>query len=218
MRDDRQRLRRGAITGLLAIVFTLAAAAASGAALITVGGLGAAARISYPQPVDTAFWLTLRKGGTPAQIRERGLVRLIRLRGCARPGTSGEVPLTQIHFQTLAPGSGDTATVKITTGPLNVPICGQGASSSTVTAFNPGNLCVLKGDYVAFNVEGGGGPGFPQGVRYEVFGPASGAVTDSFTSAGGTNNGDTLTGTAHTGVRLLMALVIGSGHDAGICG
>jgi hypothetical protein len=217
MRDDRKRLRTGALVGLLAMVFVLAAATVSGAALLKVGGLGSAATISYPEPVDTAFWLTARKGGGSAQIHTRGLVQLVSVRGCARPALTGQLPLTQVHIQTLTPGPGGAVSVKLTTGPLNMPICGHGASASTVTAFKFAHLCVVKGDYVDFNVEGGFGPGFPQGVSYEVFGPAAGAVTDSFTSADGTNNGATLTGTAHAGVRLLMAMVIGTGRDARGC-
>jgi len=217
MRDDRKRLRTGAFVGLLAMVFVLAAATESGAALIKLGGLGKTATISFPEPVDTAFWLTARKGGGSAQIHTRGLVELVSVRGCARPAPTGQLPLTQIHIQTLTPGTGGSVSVKLTTGPLNMPICGQGASPSTVTAFKFAHLCVVKGDYVDFNVEGGFGPGFPQGVRYEVFGRAAGAVTDSFTSANGTNNGATLTGTAHAGVRLLMAMVIATGRDARGC-
>jgi hypothetical protein len=217
MRDDRKRLRTGAFVGLLATVFVLVAASVSGAALLKAGGLGSAATISLPEPVDTAFWLTARKGGGSAQIHTRGLVELVSVRGCARPAPTGQLPLTQIHIQTLTPGAGGSVSVKLTTGPLNMPICGQGASPSTVTAFKFAHLCVVKGDYVDFNVEGGFGPGFPQGVRYEVFGRAAGAVTDSFTSANGTNNGATLTGTAHAGVRLLMAMVIATGRDARGC-
>ncbi len=217
MRDGRKRLRTGAFVGLLAMVFVLVAASVSGAALLKAGGLGSAATISLPEPVDTAFWLTARKGGGSAQIHTRGLVELVSVRGCARPAPTGQLPLTQIHIQTLTPGAGGSVSVKLTTGPLNMPICGQGASPSTVTAFKFAHLCVVKGDYVDFNVEGGFGPGFPQGVRYEVFGRAAGAVTDSFTSANGTNNGATLTGTAHAGVRLLLAMVIATGRDARGC-
>ena len=218
MRDDRRPLRLLTPAALLATVVTLALPAVSAAALITVGALGRSAKVAFPQPVDTAFWLTARRGGAAAGLPRAGLVRVIRLRGCARPGAQGQAPLTQIHFQELVPGSGGTVTVQSTSGPLNVPVCGHGASAATVTTFVPGNLCAVKGGYVAFNIEGGAGPGFPNGVRYEMFGAAAGAVTDSYTNANGTNNGDTLAGTAHAGVRLLMQIVLGTGHDAGVCG
>jgi hypothetical protein len=218
MRNDRRQPRVASCAGLIAITLALALPAASSAALITIGALGKTALISYPEPVDSAFWLTARKGGTMVAVPHAGLVRIIRLRGCARPGPGGQAPVTQIHFQTLVPSPGGKVTVKLTTGPLNVPVCGSGASRSTVTTFAPGNLCAGKGDYVAFNDEGGfAASGFPHGVRYEFFGPAAGAITDSFTGAGATNNGDTLTGTAHPGVRLLMQIVLGTGHNAGVC-
>jgi hypothetical protein len=218
MGRDQQRVRPAALTGVVAAVLALALPAASSAALFTIGGLGKAAALSLPEPVDTAFWLTTRKGGGAAAVSHTGLVRVIRLRGCARPGPEGQAPLTQIHFQELVPGAGGAVTVKSTSGPLDMPICGQGATAATVTRFIPGNLCAVAGGYVAFNVEGGFGPGFPQGVRYEVFGRAAGAVTDSYTDGGGTNNGATLTGTAHPGLRLLMQIVLGTGHQAGVCG
>ncbi|MGA3361394.1 MAG: hypothetical protein ABSD82_05130 [Solirubrobacteraceae bacterium] len=218
MSKEHQRLRPAALTGVLAAILALALPAASSAALFTIGGLGKSAAISLPQPVDTAFWLTARKGGAAAAVSHTGLVRVIRLRGCARPGPAGQAPLTQIHFQELVPGAGGAVTVKSTSGPLNMPICGQGATAATVTTFVPGNLCAVTGGYVAFNVEGGYGPGFPHGVRYEVFGRAAGAVTDSYTNGGGTNNGATLTGTAHAGLRLLMEIVLGTGRQAGVCG
>jgi hypothetical protein len=218
MRNDRRPLRLLTPAALVATVVTLAVPAVSAAALITVGALGGRAKVSFPQPVDTAFWLTARKGGAAARIPRAGLVRVIRLRGCARPGAQGQAPLTQVHFQELLPGSGSAVTVQSTSGPLNVPVCGHGVSASTVTAFVPGNLCAVKGGYVALNVEGGAAPGFPDGVRYEVFGAAAGAVTDSFTQANATNNGDKLTGTAHPGVRLLMQIAVGTGRDAGVCG
>jgi hypothetical protein len=218
MRTDHPRPRLLTSTGLVAIAATLALPAVGSAALITVGALGKVARVSYPQPVDTAFWLTAKAGGASAELPASGLVRVIRMRGCAQPGPGGESPLTQVHFQTLVAGPAGTVKVNVTSGPLDVPVCGHGATPATLTTFVPGNLCAGKGDYVAFNVEGGFGSGFPNGVRYKFFGPAAGAVTDSFTRAGATNNGDTLAGTAHAGVRLLMQVVLGTGHSAGVCG
>jgi hypothetical protein len=210
-------LRRASASALLATVVTFALPAVAVAGLVTVGSLGAAARTAFPEPVDTAFWVSERRGGGSAGLPHAGLVKIVRLRGCAEPGPQGQTPLTQIHFQTLAPGAGGNVTIKLTTGPFNVPICGRGASAATVTSFVPLDLCAAKGDYVAFNVEGGFGPGFPTGVSYEDFGHAAGAVTDSFTGAGQTNNGATITATPHPGVRLLMAVVLGTGSAARVC-
>jgi hypothetical protein len=183
--------------------------AASVAKLFGVGSIGPAS-IAYAHPVDTAFWSV----GAAPTVPRAGQVRVIRLRGCALPGRKGQSPLTQIHFQTLTPGGGSSVSVKATSQPLNIPVCGRGASPRTVSTFHPLYLCAVPGDYVAFNDEGGFGPGFPRGVRYRVFGPAAAAVTDTFTKAGGTNNGAHLNGTPIAGVKLMMSYVLGTGHNA----
>jgi hypothetical protein len=101
-----------------------------------------------------------------------------------------------------------------------MPVCGGSVSGATVTTFHPANLCVGKGDYVAFNDEGGFSPaGFPTGVGYEVFARAAGAATSSFTSGGGAGNGAHLRGSAHAGLELLMQMQLGTGRNASpLCG
>jgi hypothetical protein len=212
MSAPRFRRLAGAVV-LVAIGFGVVVPAASIARLFSVGSLGAATA-SYAHPVDTAFWSKTQANGASPTVPRVGQVRVIRVRGCARPGSGGQSPLTQIHFQTLASRGGDAVNVRATSQPLNMPVCGRGASAGTVTTFHPLYLCARPGDYVAFNDEGGAGAGFPNGVRYKVFGAASGAVTDSFTRAGGTNNGASFTGTELTGVHLLLQYVLGTGHNA----
>jgi hypothetical protein len=202
----------------------LAAAAAfpaiGQAALINIGSnLSAPATVAIAHPVDTAFWSTAVTGGAKVRAPRAGQVLAVRLRGCAKRGAGGQTPTTQIHFQVLAPGAGSAATIGVTSGPSNLPICGGSASGSTVSTFRPVNLCVASGDYVAFNDEGGFGAGFATGVAYELFARAPGATTESFTGGGATNNGDHLSGSAHAGVELLMQVVLGTGHNAGpACG
>jgi hypothetical protein len=201
---------------LAAIVVTgleFALPAASFARLFRVGSLGPAS-VSYANPVDTVYWSVAQAGGTDPTVPEAGQVRVIHVRGCALPGREGQSPLTQIHFQTLTPAGGNEVSVKATSQPLNVPVCGRDASPRSVTTFHPRYLCAASGDYVAFNDEGGFGAGFPHGVRYRLFGQASGAVTDSFTRAGGTNNGSHLNGTPIDGVQLMLSYVLGTGHNA----
>jgi hypothetical protein len=195
--------------------------AAGQAALVTFGsGLGAPASVAIAHPVDTAFWSTALSGGAHARAPQGGQVLAVRVRGCAERGTGGQVPLTQVRFQVLTPGGGSGATVKVTSGPSNLPVCGGSVSGATVSTFHPVNLCVGAGDYVAFNDAGGFAPaGFPRGVEYEVFASAPGAATDSFTSAGGTNNGSHLRGRAHAGLELLMQMQLGTGRNASpLCG
>ncbi len=194
--------------------------AAGQAALVNFGsGLGSPATAAIARPVDTAFWSTALSGGAQARAPEKGQALAVRVRGCARRGTGGQVPVTQIHFQALAPGGGAGATVEVTSGPSNLPVCGGSVSGATVTTFHPVNLCVARGDYLALNDEGGFSlAGFPKGVQYEVFAQAPGAATSSFTSGGGTNNGSHVSGSAHAGLELLMQIELGTGGNAGVCG
>src|SRR5205814_644070 len=114
---------------------------------------------------DTALW-------NPAQVAPAsGQVVSIRLEGCANPPSGAPSPLTEIHFQDLAPQAGGGARVDVTTQAFNIPVCGQGgANGSTVTTFVPTNFCVSQGDFVDFNDEGGfvpsatGVPPYPSGV------------------------------------------------------
>jgi hypothetical protein len=208
-----RRLRLASAALLATIGVGVAIPSASVARLFHVGTLGAAT-VSYARPVDTVFWSTTQANGASTTVPSVGQVRVVRVRGCARPGNGGQSPVTQIHFQTLASRGGDAVSVRATSQPLNMPVCGRGASAGTVTTFHPLYLCARPGDYVAFNDEGGFGAGFPHGVRYKVFGAATGAVTDAFTKAGGTSNGAAFTGAELAGVHLLLNYVLGTGHNA----
>ncbi len=190
--------------------------AVSPAALISFGSsLSTPATVAIAHPVDTAFWSTAVSGGGQVLAPSAGQVLAVRVEGCAKRGSRGQLPLTQIHFQVLAPRAGTAATVKVTSGPFNLPVCGGSVSGSTVSTFHPVNMCAGRGDYVDLNDEGGFRPaGFPGGVGYELFAQAPGASTDSFTSGGGTNNGARLRGGAHAGLELLMQVQLGTGRNA----
>ena len=123
-----------------------------------------------------------------------GQVVSVRLEGCAK--SNGPAPLTQIHFQSLAPLAGGGAKVELTSQAFDIPVCGVGgASGSTVSAYDPINLCVAQGDFVAFNDEGGfvgaqnGPPPYPAGVPYMVIGGVTGATMDSFIRNNEVGNG-----------------------------
>jgi hypothetical protein len=209
----RRPVRLASLTALAAVAIGFTLPAAGLAKLFSIGSLGVAS-ISYAHPVDTAYWSVAQVGGTAPTVPRAGQVRVIHLTGCALPGSKGQSPLTQIHFQTLTALAGNVVRVKATSQPLNVPVCGRGATPATVTTFHPRYLCAAPGDYVAFNDEGGFGAGFPSGVGYMVFGSAAGAVTDSFTRAGGTDNAARMNGTPIVGVQLLLSYVLGTGRNA----
>ncbi len=102
---------------------------------------------------DGALWNVQLPVGDPS-APVGGQVVSVRLEGCAK--SNGPAPLTQIHFQTLAPVAGGGARVELTSQAFEIPVCGVGgASGSTISSYDPINLCVAQGDYVSFNEEGG---------------------------------------------------------------
>lgn len=173
---------------------------------------------------DTAIWNTALAAGQAA-MPQGGQADRIRLEGCAVQAPGGPAPLTQIHFQTLTPVQGGGMKVDLTSQAFDVPVCGQnGAGGSTVTTYEPVNLCVNAGDYVDFNDEGGFVERFYRsGVPYEVLGAARGSALASFLKGGGTNDGAVLTpaltspmeGWATSqGEELMLQVELGTGPDA----
>ena len=176
---------------------------------------------------DGALWNVRLPTGDPT-APEDGQVVSVRLEGCAK--SNGPAPLTQIHFQSLAPLAGGGAKVALTSQAFDIPVCGVGgASGSTVSAYDPINLCVAQGDYVAFNEEGGfvgaqdGPPPYPAGVPYMVIGGVAGATMDSFIRNNGVGNGATFSPTDTTnhdgfasnpGEELMLQATLATGPDA----
>ncbi|HEV7161777.1 MAG TPA: hypothetical protein VGN25_00840 [Solirubrobacteraceae bacterium] len=178
----------------------------------------------YHDGVDSALWNASLASGAP-QAPQTGQAVKISLEGCAEPSSSGAAPLTQIHFQDLSPLPEGGAHANITSQAFDIPVCGQGgASGSTVSTYEPINLCVAAGDYVAFNDEGGFAPGsYPNGVPYRVIGATGGSTMDSYLRDNGTGNGATFApadvtsedGFArNSGEELMMQVTLGTGADA----
>ncbi len=178
----------------------------------------------YHYGVDSALWNVALASGAP-QAPQTGQALKISLEGCAEPASSGAAPLTQIHFEDLSPLSEGGARANITSQAFEIPVCGQGgASGSTVSTYEPINLCVAAGDYVAFNDEGGFVAGsYPDGVPYKVIGATSGSTMDSFLRNNGTGNGSIFApgdvtsqdGFArNSGEELMMRVTLGTGADA----
>jgi hypothetical protein len=173
---------------------------------------------------DTALWNTTVAGGS-ATAPATGQALKVALEGCAQPAAGGPPPLTQIHFQDLSPIPDGGAKVNISSQPFDIPVCGQnGASGSTVTTYDPINLCVRQGDYVALNEEGGFVEKYYRsGVPYQVIGSVAGSSLDSFIRGGGTGNGTTLSATdtgpmdgfaSNQDEELMLQVTLGTGPDA----
>ena len=177
---------------------------------------------------DGALWNVQLPAGDPT-APTGGQVVSVRLEGCAK--SNGPAPLTQIHFQTLAPMAGGGAKVELTSQAFDIPVCGVGgANGSTVSSYDPINLCVAQGDYVDFNEEGGfvgaqngGPPPYPAGVPYMVIGSVAGATMDSFIRNNGVGNGATFSPTDttnHDGFasnpneELMLQATLATGPDA----
>jgi len=199
-----------------AVAIALAAPASAMAAKIVFGSkLKASAGTAFAEPVDSTYWSTKLSGGAKSHVPGTGQILSVRVKGCAAPGTGGAAPVTTVLFQDLRPTGGGAVQVQVTSSPFNLPVCGSaGAGASTVTSFQPKDMCARKGDFVGFDDIGGAGTGFPAGVDYNVFGSSSGASTSSFTKAGATGNGATLTPTKHAGAELLMQMTLGTAKDA----
>jgi hypothetical protein len=190
---------------------------------------------TYHFGADTAIWNVPGGGGgaqaqsasakSSAAVPADGQILQIRLKGCAEGAAGGPAPLTQIHFQDLSPLPGGGARVNISSQGFEIPVCGQGgASGSTVSSYEPVNLCVSRGDYVSFNDEGGYVEGvYHSGVPYEVLGSVRGSTADSFIRNGGTGDGADMSPSeagamegfaVNSDEELLMQMVLGTGSDA----
>jgi hypothetical protein len=239
-------------TAPLAIVIALLLPAASPAAITTVGSplsvpatLNTAENLSYsgvdtpviPTPeiptgvvhtyhfgADGVFWNAGLANGQPTMAAPGQAIK-VSLEGCAVPTPGGPPPLTQIHFQALHPLGNGKFRVELSSQPFEIPVCGAGgASGATVSTFEPINLCVNRGDVVAFNEEGGFVEhSYQSGVPYQVFGAVPGSSVDSFIKGDGTGNGALIsplvTGpmdgfALNAQQELMLQVALGTGPDA----
>ncbi len=183
---------------------------------------------------DTALWNVTGSGqpdlsgygpAAKASMPVTGQALKISLEGCAEPAAGGPAPLTQIHFQDISPLPGGGARVNLTSQGFEIPVCGRGgAGGSTVTTYEPINLCVSQGDYVVFNDEGGYVENiYRAGVPYKVLGAVRGATADSFIKNDGTGDGAILSPSetaamegfaSNQNEELMMQVTLGAGPDA----
>jgi hypothetical protein len=179
---------------------------------------------TYHFGADTAIWNTALTSGTPG-APSAGQAVQVKLEGCAEQAQGGPSPLNQIHLQDITPLPDGSAKVDLTSQPFEIPVCGQnGASGSTITTYNPINLCMSQGDYIDFNDEGGFVEHYYRsGVPYRVLGPSQGSSADSFIKGGGTNNGDTMSSgersnmegfAVNQGTELMLQVEFATGPDA----
>jgi hypothetical protein len=142
---------------------------------------------------DSALWNVSLASGLAA-APEPGQALKVELEGCAQQAVGGPSPSTQIHFQALSPLPVGGATVKLSSQRFDIPVCAPGgASGSTVTSYEPINLCLGLGDYVGFNDNGGYVENvYRSGVPHQVLGAMKGSTFDSFLRHNGTGDNSIL--------------------------
>jgi hypothetical protein len=179
---------------------------------------------TYHFGADGVLWNLDEANGAP-RAPATGQAVKVSLEGCAVPAADGTPPLTQIHFQDITPQPNGGAKINISSQAFDIPVCGLGgADGSTVSSYEPINLCVSAGDVVGFNDEGGFvGHSYQSGVPYRVLGRVPGSSIVSFIRGGGTNNGTLISpsdtsamdGFAQSsGRELMMRVTLGTGKDA----
>ena len=173
---------------------------------------------------DGVLWNASLASGAPSAPAGGQAIK-VRLEGCAQQAQGGPSPLTQIHFQSLSPLPDGGAKVNLSSQPYDIPVCGHGgASGSTVTTYEPVNLCVNQGDHIALNEEGGFVPhSYQSGVPYRVLGAVAGSTANSFIRGEGTGNGAILSPSDTTAMdgfasnaneELMLQVTLATGVDA----
>jgi hypothetical protein len=204
------RLARFALAAAASLGALLAGTGAAGAATVTFGSpLSAPAshttdELDYagtePKPglkvnhdgADTALWTVTSPGGAPTSPGSGEIVKL-ELEGCVERA-SGAPPLSkeqrEVHFQNLREQGDGSFKAESTSSPFEMPVCGEGASATTVSTIAPEHFCIATGEYVDFNDSGWfSEPYYYSGVPYRVIGSVSGARMDSFVSIDGAGTG-----------------------------
>jgi hypothetical protein len=179
---------------------------------------------------DTSYWNTgpASPFGSYAAPAD-GQVSVVKLKGGLLPNdrmrnTDAERLAQIIHFQVLREkGDGRLKVVLLSTGHLQMPIADSNAATNLVTTYQPVNLCVKRGDIVAFNTIGAHEYRRPtldpnyQGAEYQVFGIAPEKVTQWYEKDNGLNEGTDILPSPNDQMfrhELLMRTTLSTGPDA----
>jgi hypothetical protein len=192
-----------ALLGLLTLALSLCApsAALADAYLGSTQVLGTAPTAPQATPIDTIYWQTALANGRPFRVSQPGQILQLALRGYSTGGTP-----EPIHFQVLRPGPGAKLTIVASSQAFTLP------ATDGVWPFNPTTFCVKAGDFIGFNVEGGG-------TGVDVFTPTTGSSTGLYAANFGTMNGNLVTPVPLNNTELLMSAFEGTGvHASPLCG
>ena len=212
---------------LSALTLMCLAPATAGAEVSDFGsGLGSPANLHTNHGSDTSYW-NVGQGVYTAPAE--GQVTIIKLKGGVHPNprlrdTEAEKFAQMIHFQVLRPrGDGSLKLVERSTGHLEIPLADAQQAQELVTTYRPVNLCVKRGDYIAFNTIGAheyrdlNAQDGQQGARYQVFGRVPDQSTQWYEKDNGLNEGVTIDPSPFPpmqGWELLMRTTLATGPDA----
>jgi len=177
--------------------------------------LKAPASVVEAHGADSVFWnVTLQDGGATA-APANGQITSVQVKGIVLPDPNGAItPTTMIHFQTLHPLPDGEMVVALSSGAFFTPL---GGDPQQVSAYQPVNMCVTKGDFLDFSDIGGfewrwGNYG---GMPFQTFGAVRGSAMGFYTKNAGTMNGSQwLPLATNQGEELLMQMRLATGPDA----
>lgn len=223
----RMTRTRPALALLAAVAGAGALAVPAHAATLTIGSdLSSPATVALSDPNDIAFWpSTGSANGVEVPAGVQGEAIAFRLKGgtvqTAEQRDSAEKadPMYDLfHFQVLRPHGDGTFRATVTSDDYVAPIIGIDATERSVKEWTAGNsrMCVRPGDRISLSEVGGYTPYiFGNGLPYQVFAGAPGAVTNEFRAGGMISEGATeIKPTPVVGTELLLQVVIGTGADA----
>ncbi len=212
---------------LLALALCVAPASAIAEVSDFGSDLASPANIDLNHGSDTSYW---NEGVGVYNAPADGQVTVVKLKGAVLPNdrmrnTEAEKLAQIMHFQVLREkGDGRLKVVQLSTGHLEIPIADEKQAQELVTSYRPVNLCVQKGDIVAFNTIGAheyrrnpGTLGGPEGAQYQVFGRVPTGLTAWYEKDNGLNEGTTIDPSPfqpYGGVELLMRTTLATGPDA----
>ena len=222
-------MRRPLLAAL--IVMCLAPATAAADVFDFGSDLSLPATVALNHGADTSYWNVGSAPGAGGSYTAPadGQVSIVKLKGGLLPNdrmrnTEAEKLAQIIHYQVLRDkGDGTYKVVLLSTGHLEMPIADSKAAEQLVTTYRPVNLCVKKGDTVAFNTIGAHEYRRPtldpayQGAEYQVFGIAPNMVTQWYEKDNGLNEGTTLAVSPNDRMfrhELLMQTTLATGPDA----
>ena len=221
----RGRTRLGVALLASAATLALVVPAAGQAGVMTLGSdLKKEANLIDAHGADSVWWNAFIDG-KPQGVPVGGQVTFVRVKGSVLDDPDKpRRPDPQFHFNVIRPIGGGRVRVMLSTAPWRMPITYPASRSGApargdmqqIHGYKPINLCVSKGDYVAFNDFGGFEWRWGQysGMAMQVFSRTPDTVSPFYTKNGGITNGAEFKPQETKQQEVLMQYRLATGPDA----